>query len=308
MNIDQLKGLIPNSNSWLKSEEITFGWSGEQKYIIWTQENNKFLLRILTNDQFEKQLQGIEFLEHCGEIVSNVPRVLSKGKTTKREFSYLLLDYIEGDDGMQEIERLNVSDQYELGYKMGNTICQIHNISTPKILPTNNQAYIQKVKMYLDFYTQNKSQFSFLSSVEDNVNNLLAIISTRPMIMLHNDFHLGNMVIGENTISLIDFNRACLGDNIREFDCIAWTATHSIQFAVGLFDAYLQGKEIDSFFRIWRGYLSIWQIQMLYFIQDQDEEEKRIVLDLIKFSESWFEGNSNIPNWYLKNSKLLNKQ
>lgn len=59
----------------------------------------------------------------------------------------------------------------------------------------------------------------------------------------------------------------------------------------------------DEFFELFKGYLTIWQIQMLYFIQDQDDEEKQEVLNLIKFVDSWFDENSNIPNWYINHTK-----
>ena len=73
--------------------------------------------------------------------------------------------------------------------------------------------------------------------------------------------------------------------------------------SLGLFDAYLEDENKDEFFKILRGYIMIWQIQMLYFIQDETEEEKREVLDLIKFVSSWFENDSYIPNWYTENSR-----
>ena len=121
--------------------------------------------------------------------------------------------------------------------------------------------------------------------------------------MLHNDFHLGNMIINKEEISLIDFNRATLGDSIKEFDCIAWSATHSELFATGLLDSYLENKNSNEFFEILRNYISLWELQMLTFIENEDDEEKNVVINLIKYTESWFQENNTIPNWYIKNTK-----
>ena len=42
---------------------------------------------------------------------------------------------------------------------------------------------------------------------------------------------------------------------------------------------------------------------MLSFIETEDDDEKKTVIDLIKYTESWFDKNEYIPNWYLKYSK-----
>lgn len=55
MNINQLKNLIPNSENWTGAKEITFGWSGERKFRITTNNNEKLLLRILSFEQKERQ-------------------------------------------------------------------------------------------------------------------------------------------------------------------------------------------------------------------------------------------------------------
>jgi aminoglycoside phosphotransferase (APT) family kinase protein len=237
--------------------------------------------------------------------VENIPAVIDQGYTMDKTHYYLLLDYINGDNGMLCISKYSSEEQYRLGYQMGETISEIHGLSESKIYPDKSNAYRYKINKYIEYYESHKFQFAFLNGIEEVLEEFVLQISTRPMIMLHNDFHLGNMVINGDKVSLIDFNRACLGDNIREFDCVAWTVTHSIPFAVGIFDAYLRDKDINSFFKFWRGYLAIWQIQMLYFIDGQDDEEKKIVLDLIQLSNSWFDKSATIPNWYLDNSKII---
>ena len=158
----------------------------------------------------------------------------------------------------------------------------------------------------MDFYKTQENILS-INNVLEPINKLLNNLSKRELTVLHNDFHLGNMVIHNGCISLIDFNRATSGDWVKEFDGMAWSVKYSPIFATGILDEYLKDENISEFFAMFKGYLTIWQIQMLYFTHDQIDEEKKEVIDLIKYSLEWFNGAENIPDWYLKNSKIFNR-
>lgn len=300
MKLNELKEIIPDSQDWCKSEQISFGWSGEQKYKITNTKSKTMLLRLLTKEQYEMQRNGIEFLYLSGKVCEFVPKILDKGYTTNSSFYFLLLEYIEGEDGMKVINNYSLQKQYELGVQMGKIIRKLHDLSKPSINKEENKKFKEKVAKFNDYFLANKSKFSFLKDVEKVIKEFQQVIDVRPMIMLHNDFHLGNMVINKDKIYLIDFNRASMGDSIKEFDALAWSAKYSIPFAKGLLDEYLKGEDKNEFFKILRGYIAIWQVQMLYFIQDQDDEEKQTVLDLIKFVESWYDKSEYIPNWYIE--------
>lgn len=304
MELDELKKFIPESQNWTASIEITYGWSGEQKYQIKRSDGGDALLRILTPEQYEVQQDGIKFLLECDEISSLVPKLYAHGKTNFGEKYYLLLEFIYGENGMIAIGNYSDAKQYDLGVIMGKEIKKLHSQTEEKLCPKETQKFKEKTQRFLDYFISHKDKFKFLKNADEVIEDFLSIVDNRPMVMLHNDFHLGNMIIDEDRIFLIDFNRACIQDRFKEFDAIAWSAKCSTNFSAGLLDAYLEGEDKDEFFRILKGYISIWQIQMLFFIQDEDDDEKREVLDLIKFVSSWFEKDSNIPNWYIENSRV----
>ncbi len=305
MELEELKKIIPNSDSWTHSHEITYGWSGEQKYQIKQAEGSDMLLRILTPEQYEMQQDGIKFLLECNEISALVPKLYAHGKISHGENYYLLLEFIYGENGMLAIGNYSNQEQYDLGVIMGKEIKKIHSQTEEKKYPAESKKFKEKTQKFIDYYLANKAEFKFLGNIDDVILNFVNEVEKRPMVMIHNDFHLGNMIIDEDRIYLIDFNRACLQDRFKEFDAIAWSARSSTNFSAGLLDAYLDGEDKNEFFKILRGYISIWQIQMLFFIQDETEEEKREVLDLIKFVSSWFENGSFIPNWYTENSRTI---
>jgi hypothetical protein len=135
MELEELKKLIPNSEGWTHSVEITYGWSGEQKYQIKQTEGSDMLLRILTPEQYEMQQDGIKFLLECDEISTLVPKLFAHGKTRGTENYYLLLEFIYGENGMKVISNYSDQEQYDLGVIMGKEIKKIHSQTEEKQYP-----------------------------------------------------------------------------------------------------------------------------------------------------------------------------
>lgn len=298
MTIEQMKKLIPNSENFVSCTKLNLGWSDEDKYVVGLQNGTTVLLRVLKIEGFYSQKKSIDILNQFSTISDLVPRVLDYGETTNGENGYILLSYIEGENAMKVISNYDIIKQYNFGLKMGEVIKLFHKQSKPEVDFEGTVNFNKKVKGFLDYYCENKSNFNFLKDKEAYIRKFLEQIKNRPFIMLHNDFHLGNMIINDNKISLIDFNRASVGDNIKEFDGIAWSVKNSEYFAQGLIDAYLEDENEQEFFELLKGYINIWQIQMLFFIRDQDDEEKEIVINLLKSVEEWYDKDGVIPSWY----------
>lgn len=305
MTLNEIKRLIPESQDWVSADRITFGWSGEQKYQIKQKNGNDLLLRILTPEQYQSQENAINFLLECNQISKHIPKLYSYGETKSTEYYYLLLDYIKGQNGMSVIRNYTNDQQYNLGIIMGKEIKKLHKRYEAKPIPDETKNFIEKTQKCLDYFVSHKNEFNFMNNTDIEIQQFLTKINNRPLVMTHNDFHLGNMIIDNNNIFLIDFNRSCYQDRFREFDSIGWSAKYSLEFATGILDAYLENENKDEFFAFFKGYISIWQIQMLYFIQDEDEEEKKEVLDLVKFVNTWFTEDPHIPNWYREKSRII---
>lgn len=56
----------------------------------------------------------------------------------------------------------------------------------------------------------------------------------RPRTYQHGDYHIGNMMIGDDKqLYIIDFNRNDFGDPWEEFNRIVWCAPNTPLFATG---------------------------------------------------------------------------
>lgn len=298
MVLEEIIELIGENRDFVSSQKLNLGWSDEEKYILTCTSGARLLLRLLSKDSYISQLEPLMKLEKFSKTCDNVPKILSYGIASDNKTAYILLEFIEGECAMQEICKFSEYEQYNFGLVMGKTISDFHNLSKPMVYREESENYAKKVLGYVEFYINNKERYLFLKDKDKKVLEFLETIKTEPIIMLHNDFHLGNMIIGNNKISLIDFNRATYGMAIKEFDGIAWSVRSSKYFAMGIIDAYLENQDEDEFFKILHGFINIWQLQMLVFIENQDEDEKKEVIELLKFTESWYNGDSDIPSWY----------
>lgn len=114
----------------------------------------------------------------------------------------------------------------------------------------------------------------------DGAENIIAyieanrhLLSNRPQTFQHADYHIGNMMIENNKIVIIDFNRFDFGDPWEEFDRIVWCAQASPSYASGIIDGYFD-NEVP---------LEFWKLLALYISSN------------ILSSISWA-----IPTWYVK--------
>lgn len=114
----------------------------------------------------------------------------------------------------------------------------------------------------------------------DGAENIIAyieanrhLLSNRPQTFQHADYHIGNMMIENNKIVIIDFNRFDFGDPWEEFDRIVWCAQASPSFTSGIIDGYFD-NEVP---------LEFWKLLALYISSN------------ILSSISWA-----IPTWYVK--------
>lgn len=299
MTLEEIIELIGESREVVSSKKLNIGWSDEEKYILTCTSGARLLLRLLSKDSYISQLEPLMKLEKFAKKSDNVPKVLGYGVASNNKTAYILLEFIEGECAMQEITKFSSLEQYNFGLVMGKTIKEFHNQSTLRILKEESEKFACRVLGFVEFYQNNQEKYSFLRDKDKQVLKFLEKIKNEPMIMLHNDFHLGNMIIGNGKISLIDFNRATYGMGIKEFDGIAWSVRSSKFFAQGLVDAYIDSQDESEFFELLHGFINIWQLQMLVFIENQDDDEKKEVIELLKFAESWYSSDSNIPNWYL---------
>ena len=128
------------------------------------------------------------------------------------------------------------------------------------------------------------------------------LLKNRPQTFQHGDYHIGNMMIGnDGKLFVIDFNRFDFGDPWEEFNRIVWCAQKAPAFARGMLDGYFEGNVPDVFFETLALYISSNALSSVYWAVPFGEKEISVMLDQVKDILSWYDNmNTPVPSWYKK--------
>ena len=110
-----------------KKEFIDKGWSEDKKYRITTAGETKYLLRISPIERFEARKNLFEMLERIAAL--GVPMCEPIEFGTCAEGVYFIQSWIDGEELGDILPTLPKTEQYLLGFKSGEILRKIHNIS-----------------------------------------------------------------------------------------------------------------------------------------------------------------------------------
>ena len=123
----------------------------------------------------------------------------------------------------------------------------------------------------------------------------------RPLSFCHGDYHLGNMIINNGKIGIIDFDKNNVADFLDDFKPYCWNVFKSEYFETGLIDGYFDGKVPDNFFTLLKFYTVETSIsQVPWAVQFGEAEIQTAYRVLNHFKLWWGDFKLDIPTWYKK--------
>ena len=212
---------------------------------------------------------------------------------------YMLQTWIEGEEAEDVLPHLVNAEQYALGTDAGKILKKIHMIPAPAHQPDwearFNAKIDRKIKMYNDCPIQYEGGEAFINYINNNRH----LLQNRPQCYQHGDYHIGNMMIENDKIVIIDFDRYDFGDPWEEFNRIVWAVQKSPLFASGMINGYFDNDVPMEFWNLLALYISSNTLSSLPWAIPFGEEQVRIFLAQGKEVLSWYDGMQNsIPNWY----------
>ena len=237
-------------------EKINKGWSADIKYLIKDDNNNKYLLRISSIDQYEKKLVEFDYLKKLEKIGLSMCKPIEFG--TCDDGVYIILSWIEGVDAQEYILNLSNKEQYEYGIIAGKELLKIHSLNAPSNIFDWEEKFNKKIDRKIIMYEDCPIKIDKANNLIEYINNNRHLLKNRNLVFHHGDYHIGNMMINENKeLVIIDFNRADFGDPYEEFNRIVWCAQASSYFASGIVDGYFNNDVPEDFLE---------SISFIYFI------------------------------------------
>ena len=282
---------------------IEKGWSSDKKYCAVMEDGAKYLLRISPKDKGKRAKKIFHMQQKVAE--AGVPMCAPVEFGRCKEGVYTVQTWIDGKDAEDVIPLLSDSEQYALGLEAGRILKKIHSIPAPKNQPDwekrFNAKMDRKIKMYNDCPIKFDGAENIIAYIEANRH----LLKNRPQCFQHGDYHIGNMMIENGRLIIIDFDRYDFGDPWEEFNRIVWCAQSSPLFASGIVDGYFDNEVPIKFWQLLALYISSNMLSSIPWAIPFGDGEIQTMLNQAKDVLSWYDNmNDPIPNWYIKDYYL----
>lgn len=262
---------ITDINSYTIIEKITEGCSGDEKYML-AKDGNYFLLRIgdITKAA-EKKKEYDQLKTYTGKDI-NTHKPIMFGTIHDKFFS--IVSWVSGTSIMDIIKKDVSQNYYSLGRKVGIELQKLHSFS-PNVPTINWQDVIEKkASKILEYYHHINIEFACSEFAEQYILNHFRLMSDRPQVVLHGDFHWNNCVVDETgNVGIIDFSGNNIGDPWYEFGGLLWALEYSDSFANGQIDGYFITPP-DKFWEIFKFYVALYAFEHLTYSNGTMEDMK----------------------------------
>ncbi len=282
-----------------KVEPITKGWSEDKKYCVTKADGTKYLLRISPAERYETRKALFKILERVDAL--NIPMCRPVEFGTCVDGVYILESWIDGKDAEPALPMLPETEQYVLGLKSGEILRKIHSIPAPKTQEDWAIRFNRKTNNKIQKYRECELSFAGDDKIIDYIENNRHLLENRPQCFQHGDYHVGNMMLENGELRIIDFDRYDFGDPWEEFNRIVWSAAASPHFATGQLRGYFGGEPPLEFFKLLAFYIASNTLSSIYWAIPFGQGEIDTMMKQSQDVLAWYDNMQDpVPTWYLK--------
>ena len=277
---------------------INYGWSGDKKYILTDNCGIKYILRESKPELIQRRATQFQYMREIEYLNVNMSKPFEYGSLSNGNF-YLLLSYLDGEDGENAISHFSDIEAYNLGINAGETLKKLHNVNVNHTVTPWHERYIAKSKVKIANYENCEHKLEKGELILKYYLDNLDLMNNRPLVYTHGDYHLGNMVINNGKLGIIDFDKISISDPYDDFKPYCWNVLKSEYFETGLINGYFNDEVPISFFEILKFYTAeslISHIPWAAKFGAKDLENAYFVYDC---TMKWYNNfNLAIPTWY----------
>ncbi len=298
---------IPLSHTFRDIRPIKKGMSGDEKYCIVTQNNERFLLRISDISESERKKTEYALLQKFYSLDIPMPKPVDFGICNHHTKVYTLLTWINGEEAELVVPRLSGQEQYLIGKEAGRILKKIHTLVPADTTGTWRERYFKVIDERLEAFRKEGDRFPGCETMMEYIESNRCLLDHRPQTYQHGDYHMGNLILSDShRVSVIDWHTIDfenMGDPWYEFNRIG---AENPYFASGQIDGYFDGNVPDDFWRVFAYYLSASAMTSIvwakYFAPDCLPSVLKLNTDILK----WFDNmNSPIPTWYTQSNAAI---
>lgn len=280
------------------AEKICKGWSADEKYCVTRQDGTKALLRLTDAAQSERKQAEFAVMQAVEGLGVPMCRPLQFGES--EDCVYSVQTWIDGEDAETALGDLPDTDQYMYGIEAGRYLKAIHSIPAPAAQPDWSACFNRKLDRKIAAYRACPIGFDGAEAMIAYTQANRCLLDGRPQTLQHGDYHIGNMMLENGALVVIDFNRFDYGDPWEEFNRITWSASVSPFFATGVVNGYFDGDVPEDFWRLLALYISSNTLGSIDWAVPFGQEEVDTQIRIAQKVLGWYEGMTRIvPSWYL---------
>lgn len=274
--------------------KMDLGWSGDEKYKIVTNDNKAYLLRIAS----EKNAPHYkEIFDLASQIKAPICAPIEYGECDMG--TYTIFSWIDGEDAEGKVPTLDKDTQYALGVDAGKILREIHKIPAPDTLDSWEVRFGKKIDKKIKAYDECALKYENGEKFKEFINENRHLLKDRPQAFQHGDYHIGNMMIENGKLIVIDFDRYDFGDPWQEMNRIVWSVQASKPFAKGTLDGYFDNKIPEEFWRLLALYICTNTLSSLPWAIPFGEKEITTMKNQAKEVLFWYNDMKEIiPKWY----------
>ena len=286
----------------IDTEPVDKGFSEDKKYRVTTVDGKRYLLRITPIQRYEARKSLFSMLKEVAAL--DIPMCYPVEFGTCEEGVYSIQSWIEGEDLETVLPDLSDAEQFVLGLRSGEIVRKMHSIPVPESQEEWESRFNRKTNTKIKQYNECGIRFPGDDHVLAYIENNRNLLKNRPQCFQHGDYHVGNMMIENGELVIIDFDRYDFGDPWEEFNRIVWSAAASPHFATGQLRGYFGGEPPIDFFKLLVFYIASNTLSSIYGAAPAPKGLGLSGLDtMMKQSQDvleWFDNMRNpIPTWYL---------
>lgn len=261
-------------------------------------DGTKYLLRVTPHDKSATRKELFDILQRVAKL--DIPMCKPVEFGTCDEGIYTIHTWIDGQDADVVIPHLPETEQYVLGIKAGEILKKIHSIPAPDTQENWHIRFNRKTDIKLQKYRECGIRFEGDDKVIEYLTKNRDIFKDRPQSFQHGDYHIGNMMLKNGEVVIIDFDRFDFGDPWEEFNRIVWCAQSAPHFATGIVDGYFGNHPPIKFWQCLAFYIGSNTLSSIYWAMDFGQSDLDTMMKQSQDVLIWYNNfQTVVPSWYV---------